>query len=299
MESKKRRWPLIILIIFIIVIAALYVYLYLVPQLTGSIAETYIVDKGVITQVSPVNAIVVREEEAVKAPVSGNISYYSGETEKTRQGFVVADIYSNGEKHSLSCQKTGIVSYYIDGYENMFSPSSLGAINIEEYIDFDVSPVDEGKSSVTAGDTAYKLITSNTWYFLLIVPKENKPSYPISGNLKICLEDGTIISAVVMRYIGLGDTIGVVAYTKDYYSEFSKLRSIKADVISKETEGYMIPSTAIGEENEKSGIFVLGLDGEYYFREIEILGVDGDNTLISSDGNIKLYDEILRDFKER
>jgi hypothetical protein len=39
----------------------------------------------------------------------------------------------------------------------------------------------------------------------------------------------------------------------------------------------------------------LGVDNEYTFKEIEVLVPEEEYTLISGEGKIKLYDEILRD----
>ena len=46
------------------------------------------------------------------------------------------------------------------------------------------------------------------------------------------------------------------------------------------------------------GVYVLGLDSDYYFRPIEIL-ISGENeTLIADGGSVKLYDEVLTDARD-
>ena len=139
METKKRRWPTVVLIIFILVVAALYVYLYLMPEISGSLTPTYIVQYASVQKTDDAHCIVVRDESVVKAGHTGSISYYSKETEKTRKGFTVADIYSGNNKYSLNCESTGFISYYLDSYEDFFNPSNLGSLDLEQYCDFDVA----------------------------------------------------------------------------------------------------------------------------------------------------------------
>lgn len=297
METKKRRRALILCIVFIIVVAALYVYLYLLPSISGSLKTTYIVEYGLVQATDEARCIVVRDEEVQYADRSGTISYYSKETEKTRKGFAVADIYSGGSKVSMYCPTTGFVSYYMDGYESYFVPDTLADLKIDDYANLNIVPENAVKNEVVVGDQVYKLIKSNTWYLLLIIPEENLELYQIGKTVKINLNDKDVITATVSRFLGDGTTRVVVTNTKNFYENFAKLRCLNVRIAASETEGFFIPTAAIATEEEKPGVYVLGVDNEYTFKEIDTLVPGEEYTLISGDGKIKLYDEILRDAK--
>jgi len=295
MENKKKRWPVIVFIIFILVIAALYVYLYLIPDISGSLTETYTVVYGDVEITDDARCIVAREEKVYTAPKTGSLSYYSKENEKTRKGFTVADVYSSDQKESLKAETTGYVSYYIDGKENYFVPASLGALNVEDYCNLDITPNNTVRNETKIGDGVYKLITSNTWYLLLVVPESELGQYTINSSVQIRIDDDTTIKATAYRFLGSGDTRVVVCSTKQYYEDFAKIRTLDVTVVTKSYSGLLVPKTAIATVDEKQGVYVLGVDEEYVFKEVQILTETQDNVLVSSEGVLRLYDEILRD----
>lgn len=295
METKKRRWPAVVLLIFILVVAALYVYLYLMPEISGSLTPTYIVQYASIQKTDDAHCIVVRDEEVVKANHTGSVSYYAKETEKTRKGVTVADIYSGSNKYSLNCESTGFISYYIDSYEDFFNPSNLGSLDLEQYWEFDVVPENTVRNEITIEEPVYKLIKSNTWYFLVFVPQDEMGNYALNSTINIILDDGTTIPASVSRFLGDGDKRAIVASTKRFYENFAKLRAIDVTIVTKEVSGLLVPSTAVAENEEgKTGVYVLGIDDEYAFKEVEIIGNDNENILVADGQNLKLYDEIKR-----
>lgn len=297
MNSKKRRLPIIIFIVFILAVAALYVYLYLLPQISESLKPTATVIYEKVELTDDVHCIVVRDEQLVHAERSGNISYYSSETEKTRKGFTVADIYSSGNKYSVNCPSTGFVSYYLDGRENYFVPSKLGELDVNDYKDLVLTPENSVKNEIQIGDPVYKLITSNTWYFLLIVPEADLPQYSLNSKVVMRMPDGKEISATVSRFLGDGETRAVVCSTKVFYEDFAKLRTLDITVVTKSVEGLSFPKTALATVDEKTGIYVLGVDDEYSFKEVEILTEYEENYIAAEGQNVRLYDEILRDAK--
>ncbi|MCQ2552464.1 MAG: hypothetical protein MJ148_03845 [Clostridia bacterium] len=292
--SKRKRIGLIILIVFLVIVAGLYVYLYLIPSISGSLTQTYIVEYGEVTTTDDTDCIVVRDEQVFYAEKTGSVTYYSEETEKTRKGFVVADIYA-GNKYSMACPNTGYVSYYLDGYENYFTPDNIGTLEIDEYVNAELDePYNSVRTDVSAGEAIYKLITSNTWYLLLVVPEDRLPEYTIGSSVTIDVAENKSIKASVDRFLGDGATRIVVCSTKDYYEDFAKIRKANVHVITRKQEGYFVPATAIEQKDDIQGVYVLGVDGEYVFKKVDVLDASGDLVLISSEGNVRLYDEILR-----
>ena len=292
-ETNKKKWPYIVIAVFLVILVLLYVYLYLLPNITDTLTPTYIVQRDSHLVTNDSKCIVVRDEEVFYAEKTGSLTYYSKETEKTRKGFVVADIYS-GNKYSYSCPTTGFVSYYIDGYEDYFTPDTIGSLDVDEYANLEVVPENTVRNETQIGQPVYKLIKSNTWYMLFLVSEEDLSKYTINANITVQLNETDLVTAKVIRFLGDGETRVVVASTKLYYENFAKLRTLNVHVITKQTDGFTIPTSAICTQNGKQGVLVLGVDEDYVFKEIEILASDDENTLISSEGKIKLYDEILR-----
>lgn len=313
MDKKKKRTLLIVMtIIFIVVAAGLYVYVYLIPSISGALTPTYVVNAVNMESYYYGKAIVVRDESCIYSGYSGTLSCYVNESEKTRIGTRVADVYTSNDRIGYFCPFTGFVSYYRDGYEDILTPESVLSMDPSEYLDINALPVSSVQSEVTADSFVYKIVDGSTWYLLLPVTEEQLKSFRIGSNIEILLEDGTALKAEAERVLG-EDTLSIMAKVLSYYKDFCKIRTVQAKVISKQTKGLEIPVTSVAYEDEKAGVYVLGTDGEYHFTRVEILDEkDGSYavsenqfTEITPDGtekivySISLYDEILRDAKDK
>ena len=294
-ENKKSRLPVVLVIIFVLILAALYVYLYLLPQIRGSGTENYIVSYARIRESADLKCIVARNELVYTSGGAGSVSYYVEEGTKTRKTTRIADVYS-GSRQSFYAQRTGFVSYYIDGYEEQFSPDKFEELDPDELAGLkDIVPKSEKPDKVDDDKAIFKLIDSDTWYVLILVPEDLKDQYSIGQNLTVEFSDGGSVPSRV-SYIKDGQKYQlVVTQITRWYDKELQIRTVNAKIISSETEGLLIPTKAITTNGENFGVYVMDLDGKYSFKAIEVL-IEGDTeTLIASGGAVKLYDEVLKD----
>ncbi len=297
-ENKKSRLPVILVIVFILVLAALYVYLYLLPQIRGSSTENYIVSYARIRESADLKCIVARNELVYTSGGAGSVTYYVEEGAKTRKTARIADVYS-GNKQSFYAQHTGFVTYFIDGYEEQFQPDSFESLDPDELAEIkDIVPKSEKPEKVEEDKALFKLIDSDTWYVLIIVPQERKREYSAGQSLTVEFSDGASVPSRV-SYIKDGQKYQlVVTQITRWYDKQLQIRTTNAKIISSETEGLLIPSAAITTNGENFGVYVMGLDEKYTFKPIEVL-IEGDTeTLIASGGAVKLYDEVLKDARK-
>ena len=305
---KDRKLFFTISIIFLAIVAVLYIYAFVIPDISGALTPTYIVNNGSVITSYEEECIVIRDEITYFGDYTGTISYYVDESEKTRINTRVADIYAS-EKHGMYCKKTGFVSYYFDGYEETLSPSRVLEMDPASYLGIEDVSSSKKTESVSKGDFIYKLVDGSAWYLMIPVSEEQLKSFKMGSQLNIILEDGTSFTATSERVIG-DETKVVMAKVTSYYPDFAKYRKLKVKVVTNETTGLLIPNTSIAKNEEgKEGVFVLGTDGEYHFTRIKVLIVDGDYSVVKEnefteyydDGtnriisSLDLYDEIKRD----
>jgi len=309
-QSNKKSIMVTITLIYLAVVAALYIYAYVIPDITGALTKTYIVQSDTFTTKMHASCVVVRDEIVYNAEYNGSTNYYVEESEKTRINTRVVDIYSSDQsKHSLYCKKTGFVSYYSDGYEGLLTPATIIDMEPSSYLSIGESTESKKTSSVVKGDFLYKLVDGSAWYLMIPVEEGNLSKFRAGSKLNIALADGTSFSASVYKILG-ESSFAVMAKVTSYYPDFAKYRVLDVDIITKETYGLVVPKTAVvNNDAGKAGVYVLGTDGEYHFTRILILEEDGDNILIQEseftetleDGTTKgilsvdLYDEIKRD----
>ena len=297
-EKKKSRLPLIAALIFFLVLAGIYVYLYVLPGMDDTSTQSAVVRYAEVRDQAEANCIVARSETVYSSGGPGSVSYYAAEGTKTRVGTIIADVYGSSGRQSYYAPQTGFVSYYLDGYEKQFDPAAFASLDPDEIAELEsITPESERPAEVDSDTAIFKFITSDTWYVLIIVPEERAGSYSPNQSITLQFSDGHEVPGVISSIVeGQSHQLAVASVSR-YYDAFCTLRSAQVNVISSITEGLLVPTSAITTNGENWGVLVLGLDGEYSFKPIDIL-ISGENeTLISPDGQVKLYDEVLKDAK--
>ena len=297
-ENKKSRVPIVLAIVFILILAALYVYLYLLPQISGSRTENYIVNYARVRESADLKCILARSETVYTSGGPGSVSYYVEEGVKTRKTNRVADVYSTS-KQSFYALHTGFVTYYLDGYEDLFQPERFSELDPDElYSMKDIIPKSEKPAQVDSDKPIFKIIDSDVWYVLILSPMSEKGRYYSGQKLTVEFSDGASVPATVSYLKDGTDHQLVVADVSRWYEKQLQIRTVQAKVISSETEGLLVPTSAITTNGETYGVLVMGIDGDYTFKPIDVLIEGESETLISSDGAVKLYDEVLKDARD-
>ena len=298
-ENKKSRLPVILVAVFVLLLVALYVYLYLIPEISGSMTETSVVSYARIQAQAKSKCILAREEGVTTSGGRGTVSYYVEEGAKTRKGTKVADVYSGGNKKSLTASSTGIISYYLDGYEDYFNPVSFAELSADEVAALDDIKPDEGKpASVDSNEPLFKQINANELYVIVIADISQKDVYNIGQSLTVEFDKDNSVPAEVIRINEGEKHMLVFAQVERYYEGFARQRTVTANIISSTTEGLLVPTAAITTNGENYGVLVLDTNGDYVFRSITILIEGPEETLIADGGAVKLYDEVLKDARD-
>ncbi len=305
-ESTRKKIGLLLVILFLLAVAGLYIYLYLIPNITGALTPTAIVNFGRVQTEDEEDALIIRSEQVVNAESSGSIRYYSEESERTRKNAKILDIYPAGDTaKGYYAPVTAFVSYYVDGLEETYTMDTVYQLDLQKI--FEDKPVPENlrKEDAVAneGDPIYKLVTSNVWYAVLLVDKEKADMYQLNQTLTLYIGEDTV-KGTVSEYYDRDNHRLVIIKVSRWCEDFAKLRYVDLKILTQNYEGLMVPNSAIAYEmvqgegetapSEKPGVYVQSLNGEYSFKTIDIIVSTEEETLIKTDGNVKIYDEILR-----
>ena len=295
-EKKKSRLPLIAIILFVIVLVALYAYLYILPGIKDSRADTSVVCYTRVQDQKKSQCVVVRKEEVVTSGGAGSVSYFAEEGVKARKRTKIADVYSGARRDSLTAPATGFLSYYLDGYESELDPDLFPEMDITAVAGTKYEePKSDRPDSVDGDVPLFKIVSSDVWYVLIIQPLASASEYSLGSSLSIEFPDGTLVPASVDSFREDGEYRAFLASVSRYYEKSAQIRSFDGNVISSVYEGLMIPTDSIATNGENIGVYVVGLDGEYTFKPIEIITRTPDGILIQDGGSVKQYDEVLND----
>ncbi|MCR4805050.1 MAG: hypothetical protein K5981_05290 [Clostridia bacterium] len=331
-EKGKKTAGAAAIIVFLGICAALYVYIYVVPQVTGALTPTAIAQYGEMLTSNPADCIVFRSEKVALAEQSGQAGYYAGEGDKTRLGEKIADVYpAGGAAKSYYMETTGVVSYWYDGFEDVFRPDALDVFTPDVFDDpsaafgeeeTEQADWPEPRSVNTAekekDDPLYKIVLGDMWYMALRIDSAYMDRYAMGAKISVDPGSGAV-DARVIRMTQYEDCWVVIAQTNRYYSSSCRLRRCSATIVTEDNTGLIIPTSArcfrMSEEGEmQEGVYVKNIRDEYHFCRISVLAEDtekdlslvAEDTFFERNGDgetvtvytLSVYDEILRDGSE-
>lgn len=244
---------------------------------------------------------------AKKAKISGELSpsgSYLKQLLAQRQEYE-NQLIANSEY--IKAPVSGIVSYRVDGLEDVFKVEDFSKFNKEFLHNLDLKT----GQTVALSEEMGKIINNYQCYIIFNSKSNEAKNSKVGDTIKIRLQNSNVINATIENIINEEDktktiTIKITKNIEDLIS----YRKISFDIIWWSEEGYKIPTEAIKEEDGKSYIIrnrngyydkmlikILKKNDEYCIveqysaEELKELGFT--NTQIYNMKNIALYDEIL------
>lgn len=206
------------------------------------------------------------------------------------------------DKNNLRCYSSdsGLVSYEIDGYENIFLPHDFENYTYDN-LNIDENTKNEIQNKISVGAPVFKIINNFEWYLALKITNiKDIEGYKIGQALNIEIEDKEIRGNIVAINTTYNKAVMVIKFT-DYLHEIYNIRFTNAKIIKEKIESYKIPVKTVFDYEGKKGVYIKEINGIVKFKPVNIIDVVGDYAYIEKadiNGNIKtisLYDEIFLD----
>lgn len=193
-------------------------------------------------------------------------------------------------KSNVQSTESGIISYRIDGFEDVFTPETMADINKENFkMTYDSKYISKAEV-IAAGDPLFKIVSSNIWYIAAYVP-ENECAGWAKGDSKelfttVDEEEKSISVSVYSITHGDSESFVVFKTDKDILAFISE-RYISFKINEDMYEGFKIPNEAIVEKS------FLKVPAECIIESEGETGVlkrnDGSDTFVNV--NVANYDE--------
>ncbi len=148
--------------------------------------------------------------------------------------------------HVIDASQTGIVSYFIDGYENasenilsesLFDTSSYSSTNLQN------------AELINKDDVAYKLITDDKWYVYIPLNKNEAAVFADSATINVEFSGTDIKCEADIELINIGDSsYGKITLTK-YMVNFIQERFVQLKISDNNFSGLKIPVSSVFEKS--------------------------------------------------
>ncbi len=213
----------------------------------------------------------------------------------------------NSGAEYVKAPMSGIVSYRVDGLEDVLTPDNLSSLSKEYLESLDLST---GKIVATNNESG-KVIDNFYCYIATITSSDEAKQAEVGNKVKVRLSNNAEVNAEITNIIKEddGDIILVLKLTKQI-EELTNYRKITFDLIWWDASGLKVPNQAIVKENdlnyvvrnragylskilvkvERQGDSYSIIDS-YTTEELKELGFS--DTEIANYKKISLYDEIM------
>ena len=200
----------------------------------------------------------------------------------------------------------GVVSYFIDGYENLLAPQNIHALEWDKLLSIDKEPSDCRLNKVIQGQPIFKIIDSHKWFMIAQLTHEESEYYKLGRAVTFKFSSGDIRGSILKLQENENYDL-VIFELSEYTDNHISLRKVNIDVEVVNYEGLKLNNDSIIEKDGKQGVFVLDINRQACFKPIQIIGKDGEYTIVRSNvfyenegdqiksiETIKIYDEVVR-----
>ncbi|MDO4486542.1 MAG: HlyD family efflux transporter periplasmic adaptor subunit [Bacillota bacterium] len=321
--TKKQKKAIFIYLALLLV---LFIIVEVLPKVTDIFETTQILEPGNLIISYETTGYLIKDESVCIASESGDLKYLEEEGTAVKKGHGVVSVESDESKQDSKKQPrfseyterlkgfdgisneydapiSGIVCFYIDGYEDYFTFDNMEKIKRETVEGLSYKTADLKRDSVIKGEPIYKISADDNWYILCWVDEETAESYYEGRDVTIQLPDGQV-EAEVYKVKKEDDGYRVLFYLDVYYESFARSRAEDMTIVISDNAGLIVKNKCIIEKNGKQGVYVKDKNGDYTFKPVSIIASDDkesvikDTTFIDEDGNqvytVNVYDEVLK-----
>lgn len=241
-----------------------------------------------------------------KRRVSGDKSFSGANLDKLKGEKNVLESKIKNSILEINSPEAGIISYYIDGFEEILTPSNL--VNLKyEFVKTMVPESNKLKyDKVIYNQPIFKLTDNTAWFIVIITDLEDANTYKIGKGVSIDISETRIAGEVTDKIIDEPKSF-IVVKTNQYVNGFNKLRKVNLNIIKEQYEGLKIYRDSIIEKDGQLGVYLLNVNRKAVFKPIKVLGYNNEYAIIQNNvftvkegestkriSTVKLYDEALR-----
>lgn len=223
--------------------------------------------------------------------------------------------YIKDSKINIYAKEAGIISYKIDGYEEIFSFNSREEYGYSDFQALDRNlKTDEGMEEVRSGDTIFKIMDNFQWYALLKVDNFKEIQEYEEGDSILLASDklGEEFRGRIVNIKKEGRKASILCSFNSGFHKIYDERFLNFDIIKYKYMGYKIPSRAIVDKDGLKGVYIKEISGIVKFRPVEVIKEmdkfsyvnSGENNYIKVKGQeepvrtISKFDEIMLNNKK-
>lgn len=182
----------------------------------------------------------------LKADINATVLHAMNESIMENLDDIISKTGSENLFRTINCENTGIIAYYIDGFEEL----TCETVKAE---DFNTSTYEKtnlkSEKLIVSGNPAYKLINSEDWYIMIPLTKEDIDLYDLADKdaVSIKIKKDNISTTANFSIINSGDKYYGKISLNRYMLRYATERFLDIEIGTASDSGLKIPSSAVTE----------------------------------------------------
>jgi putative membrane fusion protein len=288
MDKKNHTNFKPFVIIFILIIAFI-----IGIQIFGAARfETILASQGEVIDGFWSEALIVRDEKVIEAPITGRVELLVGEGDRLASGKKLVEINSSNQKQKIFNQKAGIVSFAVDGLEKKVNADSMNQINLNNFesLQGNYEHLLSG-DKVKKDEALYRIINNFKLYLIVKVPISQADRFRI--NELIFIEQRNSDKLFEARIINIRPNLEDIFFfieLEQFIPQWTNRRRIELNIIKNIYRGIKIPRKAVFSQPSGQGVLKVSGYNKYEFQEVVILDGNDDQVIVSG---LEIGEEII------
>lgn len=242
--------------------------------------------------------LLLYDEKHKEVDFSNSLVGQSIENLKNRKENISKEI---GENHvNYYTSSGGVISYEIDGYEEIYLPKDFENYTYEKLNMENVSKITrEDKSNISINEPIFKIIDNFKWYMAIKIEDIKEISdFSINNNINISIDNDEEIQGKILAINTSKKKAVIIVEFNTMFQKYYKMRFPKVNIIKSKIEGYKIPKKSIVKVDNINGVYIKDRGGIVRFKPVSIIKEESKYVYIHTDDKntnkeITLFDEIL------
>ncbi|CDG35488.1 MAG TPA: HlyD family efflux transporter periplasmic adaptor subunit [Acetivibrio thermocellus] len=265
-----------------------------------------VIKKSNKNSISEVKQIKNEIDELIKkkATILGDLSYTDANIKALENEKRILQDSINANKRNIVSNLSGIVSYVIDGYEEILNPEKIPEITPEM---LGMIKVVENRKKTDDLSTQYnkpfvKVIGGIDYYIVFVLDREKADDFKVDNYLRVRINDiGRVVDGTIAYKSNEMDGKFVIAVRTDKaLSDTAGLRVINVDLIKSRYEGLIVPVKSLVniDMNTMRAEIALVKARRATFVPVKIVGKNDNFAVIDNvedykDGGVSLYSSYI------
>jgi len=243
------------------------------------------------------------EVSELKSELERNLRLLSDFSERQKKVASVASTNSaitqsnnviNGETIQLFSPSSGIITFNVDQYEEIFTVGNIYNIDFDSiaHNSFEIENIKTNR--ITFGDRIYKVVDNSNWYAVTMIEQEDVHYYDENQMVKVKIGDKTV-DGEISSIFPLNNKIVIAIKINDAVKDFYKERILEIGLLQDNYKGLKVYKSSIVKYNDIEGVFTINNLDKAEFKPVQVIAYDEEFAVIK--GNY--FYKMLNGDKER